>query len=114
MNKNYFAEWLENELRERGWTQTELARRAGMSRAAISMLVNGRNHPKAETCIALARGFDLPAETVLMAADLLPENQVPDRDPSLQELMNLMKRMTEEERREILDYALWRFRRRKE
>lgn len=110
----YFSEWLQEELDRRGWRQVDLARRSGLPRQTINTLLRGRSEPRAETCLALARGLDLPAETVLMAADLLPEGQVPDRDPSLQELMNLMKRMSEDERREILDYAMWRFRRRRE
>jgi transcriptional regulator with XRE-family HTH domain len=109
----YFGEWLQEELEKRGWTQAELARRAKLTRGGISSLISGRNHPTAQTCVALARALDLPAETVLKVADLLPELPAPAEDPTLGELMDLMKRMTEEERREVLEYAFWRFRRKR-
>ena len=32
-------------MREAGWTQSETARRLRISRAAVSSIVNGRNHP---------------------------------------------------------------------
>lgn len=110
----FFSEWLQEELEKRGWSQSELARRSGLTRQTINTLIKGRSEPQAETCLAIARGLNVPPETVLRAADLLPELPVPDRDPTLQELMDLMKRMSQEEREEILQYALFRFRRRRE
>jgi transcriptional regulator with XRE-family HTH domain len=109
----YFGEWLQEELEKRGWTQAELARRAKLTRGGISSLISGRNHPTAQTCVALARALDLPAETVLKAADLLPELPAPENDPTLGQLVDLMRRMTPEEREEVLAYALYRFTRRK-
>lgn len=111
--ETYFQEWLQEELKKRGWAQVELSRRTGLTRAAISSLVSGRNNPSASSCVAIAKAFDLPAETVLKAADLLPETPAEMEDPTLGELIDLMKRMTPEQREEILDYALWRFRRNK-
>lgn len=113
VNNSFFSEWLQQELSKRGWAQSELARRAGLTRGAISSLVSGRNNPKAETCVAIARAFDLPPETVLMAADLLPEIPPPGQDPTFTEILNVVKNMNPEERAELLDYALFRFRKRK-
>jgi transcriptional regulator with XRE-family HTH domain len=38
----------------RGWTQTDLAYRAGMHPAEISRIENGRQEPKAGTLVKLA------------------------------------------------------------
>lgn len=108
-----FADWLQEELNKRGWSQSELGRRAGLSRATISVLISGRSQPKAETCLALARALNLPAETVLKAADLLPELPAPGGDPTIGEIADMLKRMTAEERQEILAYVLWQFRRKR-
>lgn len=113
VNKVDFADWLQMELKQREMSQAELARKSGLATASISMLVTGRNQPKATTCLALARALNLPAETVLKAADLLPELPAPAGDPSIGEVTDVMKRMTAEERQEILEYVLWRFRRKR-
>ena len=107
----YFSDWLKSELEKRAWSQAELARRAGLNRATINSLLSGRNHPRAETCLAIARGLDIPPETALKAADLLPETELPDfdKDPTLQELFDIVKRLPKDERQQILEYTLWRY-----
>ena len=115
VNENiYFSDWLQGELEKRGWSQAELARRSNLSRSGVNLLITGRNQPRAETCLALARGLGLAPETVLKAADLLPEGEAPDQDPTLEELVDLARRMSTEEREELLSYALWRYQRRRE
>ena len=53
-----------NELRAhraaRGWNQTELAKRAGMSRQAISNLENSRSAPQRRTLECLQKALGLP------------------------------------------------------
>lgn len=110
---NYFSDWLMEQLQGKGWTQAELAKRSGLSRSAISLLLSSQRNPTAESCVAIARAFDLPPETVLMAADLLPEIPPPGQDPTFTEIMNVVKNMNSDERIELLEYALFKFRKRK-
>src|SRR5260370_38330364 len=47
---------------ERGWSQEELARRAGISRAAVSAIEINRLVPSVAAALALARSFECPVE----------------------------------------------------
>src|SRR5262245_15274766 len=49
---------------ERGWTQEELARRAGISRAAVSAIEIERLVPSVAAAMALARSFDCSVEEI--------------------------------------------------
>lgn len=48
--------------RENGWTQAELARRAGLSRAAVSAVETGRVVPSVAAALSLARALHLAVE----------------------------------------------------
>ena len=48
----------------RGWTQEELARRAGISRAAVSAIEIERLVPSVAAALALARSFDCSVEEI--------------------------------------------------
>jgi molybdate-binding protein/DNA-binding XRE family transcriptional regulator len=52
---------------ERAWSQEELARRAAVSRAAISAIEIGRLVPSVQTALALARVFDTTVEDLFGA-----------------------------------------------
>ena len=68
-----FSEWLLAELNNRQWTQSELARVAGLSRAVIHKLINGKTYPQPDTLQAIARAFKMPVESVYRTAGLLPK-----------------------------------------
>ncbi len=50
---------------ERGWSQTELSRRASLSRTTISHLESGTTKPASATIRKLARAFDMTAQEFL-------------------------------------------------
>lgn len=53
----------------RGWTQAELARRAGVSRAEVSAIETGRlRAPSIETALALGAALRLPVEQLFVPA----------------------------------------------
>lgn len=66
-----FNDWLLSQLKERNWTQADLARKSGLTTASISNYVNGRT-PDDAALTKLAKAFKLPAETVYRAAGVLP------------------------------------------
>jgi transcriptional regulator with XRE-family HTH domain len=51
-------------LAERGWTDAELAARAGLDRAYVNQVKNGRALPTVATALALARALGAPVATV--------------------------------------------------
>ena len=71
MNGN-FGEWLDKELIQRGWSQSELARRGGVSPSTVQQAVTGITKPGPRLCQAIARAFGMPAEEVFRLASLLP------------------------------------------
>jgi putative transcriptional regulator len=67
------AEGLVNRLREeraeRGWTQAELAERAGVSRKTINTVENGVFVPSTILALRLAKVFDRPVEALFALED---------------------------------------------
>lgn len=109
---NGFADWLEEELAARGWKPADLARASKLSSATVSRILNGDRNAGSDVALAIAKGLNLSADFVFRQAGLLPPQPGPDRDPSFQEIAEIMRNMTEDERREVVDYALYQFRRR--
>lgn len=104
-----FVQWILDGLKEHGWSQSELARQAGMTRGAISNIINNyRNKPTPETIRALARAFGKPEEEGFRAAGLLEKSEF---DPADEELLYLFDQLTEEEQEEVLAYARMRLER---
>ena len=68
-----FIEWLQSEMDKRDWTQSDLARASGLSRAVINKLLNRKTHPNPHTLQAIARAFKMPIESVYRIAGLLPK-----------------------------------------
>lgn len=66
--------WLIEELRERGWSQAEFARRAEISAATVSRVFSGENKPGDEFIRGTARAFGVPIETVMRMVGKLPQS----------------------------------------
>lgn len=78
-----FVHWLVNELDDRGWSQRELARRAGISAAAVNQIISEQRLPTAEFCIDIARALRLSPEHVLRKAGYLPPSVGDEPDPHM-------------------------------
>lgn len=70
-----FQDWLISELQNRGWSQAELARRANVSRAAISNVLSSNRNPGPELCEAIALAMHIQPEEVFRQAGLLPPSK---------------------------------------
>jgi transcriptional regulator with XRE-family HTH domain len=68
-----FPDWLQKEMDQRGWSFSDLARAAGVSRGTIGNVVRGERAAGRRLATAIAKAFDYPPETVFRAAGLLPE-----------------------------------------
>lgn len=105
-----FGDWLLEQLKKEEMSQADLARRSGLTRGAVSMLVRGQTQPKGETCGRIAQALGLTPETVLKAAGILPELPNPEQTPYPRQVLDLMRRMDPDEQRDIFDYVLWYYR----
>lgn len=99
---NAFLAWLDAELAQRRWSYHQLARRAGVSHSTLGRLRRGAV-PGWGLCHALAGAFDLPPEHVLRQAGLLPP--VPPEQAEYEEFRRLLARLSQDDRRELLEIA---------
>lgn len=94
-----FAEWLDGEMARRRISQAELARRGGISQAAISLVLKRKRQAGPDLCSAVARALGLPESQVFRAAGLLPPNR--EINPTAEAIMHDLGDMTEEQTDEI-------------
>lgn len=101
--------WINSETAKRGWSNNQLARRMGMSSAGFSLVVTGKNQLSMEFCVNLARALGEPPEKILRMAGFLP--MVPPVDPSIQEVVEVMKNLGASDREDVVAYAKLRYQR---
>ena len=70
--ENKFVAWLIQQLQARGWTNSELARRADVVPSTISMVISEQKRPGFHLCVGIARAFGMQPEIILRKAGLLP------------------------------------------
>jgi transcriptional regulator with XRE-family HTH domain len=95
-----FPEWLQAQLDDLDRNQAKLARKAHVSKTAISDVLS-RKHPAGrELCTAIASAFKMPPETVFRAAGLLPPaSSIPD------DLNYYVNALSDTQLREWVSYA---------
>ncbi len=96
-----FIHWLMDQIKTRGWTIRETARRAGISHTSISYTLGG-DPPSFDTCMALARAFDAPPIFVLTLAGLLPKA---DADVTFDDWKFVLSQLSPRDRQELLEFA---------
>jgi transcriptional regulator with XRE-family HTH domain len=95
-----FVTWLIEEMEQRGWNNSELARRADVVPSTVSMIVSGQKRPGLDFCTGVARAFRMPPEIVLRKAGILPgatEDQVQD-----EELLSYFHALSGDERERVI------------
>lgn len=92
-----FSVWLDKELSDRGWSQSEAARRGEISSQMINAVVNGQANPGLDFCKGISRALKIPLEDVFRLAGILPTRAVRER-----------RRIVYEVHGEDLAMALWR------
>lgn len=69
-----FKESLENILREKGLTRTDLRKMTGLSTASISQYFSGSNEPTTERKVLIAKALGLPDSYFLKKETVVPVN----------------------------------------
>lgn len=67
-----FGDWLLAQLETRGWSQSELARRAGLGNATLSRIISGLRRAGPDAALSIAETLGEPPEKVFRLAGLLP------------------------------------------
>jgi len=96
--------WLTDELEQRKWSHSELARQAGLSQAVISRVLSGERKAGADFCVKVAQVLGEPPEKVLRLAEILPPLQASEGDPVLADILDNLHSMNTEQRQEALRY----------
>jgi transcriptional regulator with XRE-family HTH domain len=68
----HIGEWLGQQLEQRAWSSSELARRAGISQSSVSNVLTGKQVPGLEFCKGVAKALDMQPEEMLRLAGHLP------------------------------------------
>jgi transcriptional regulator with XRE-family HTH domain len=97
-----FSEWLLSEIRERGISQSELARRSGVTRTAISDVVTGRRNPGKELANGIATALSLPPEQVFRAAGILPP--AAEVDAEVERIIHEASKLGDQDKAEVLAF----------
>lgn len=98
-----FSKWLVEAHESRGWSQAELARRAGVSRTSISDAISCKHPAGFELCAGIAHALKLPPETVFRIAGLLPPEV--EESAAEKEVLHLLRLLPEEKQKQLLEYA---------
>lgn len=106
-----FGDWLAKEVRDRNWNLSDLARAAGLRASTLSRVMSETSKAGPSVCRAVAKALKLPEETVFRQAGLLSPLPAAESDQTLPELLEVARQLPPDERRELLDYATWRYRR---
>lgn len=105
---NKFVEWLNQELNQRGWSYSDLARRAALSRSAVSTVISETQAPGLKFCVKVSKALGYPPEYVLRKAELIPPSPE-DKDPELLKWFEFGRKLTPEQREDAVRYVLWRW-----
>lgn len=100
MRDDKLRTWLNNQLGE--LSHRELARRIGVSHTKVSTFLSGAELAGFEFCIAIARYFRRDPLLILSMAGLVPA-LTEGKDPSIDEVTQIMRELNRDERRLILD-----------
>ena len=74
-----FPQWLEDQLKIKGWIQADLAQRSGIDDSVLSRIINRERQASSKTLKKIASALHLNEEEVFRAAGELPTKQINDR-----------------------------------
>lgn len=99
-----FATWLEHEMVERGLSQSELARRGGLTPTAINKVLSRERRPGVDLCRGIARAFNMQDVDVMRLAGLAAPDPSTDA-PGLRELISRFSQLSDEDQEAVLRHV---------
>lgn len=109
-----FADWLEWQLQTRNWRPSDLARKSGVTQSTIGNILNRRREVGPDVARAIAVAFEIPPESVFRLAGFLPPLPGPELESNIQEVTEIMKKLSLKEQEEVKDFARYRYERSRE
>lgn len=101
-----FGKWLSEEMVRQGMNQSQLARRAGISRSTVKRIIDGERGVGRTSLGKIARALDLPPQALLRRIGYLPAERVTEADTTLTRLMVVLSDLSDEDVEELLYIAL--------
>ena len=99
-----FTRWLQDQLKLRGWSNRELARRSGISHTWVNTILDGK-HPDADFCIAIAESLEIDPIFLQRKAGLLSPEPGNTERLTLRELWQILNQMPDDQLSEVRRYA---------
>jgi len=109
MENTVFVDWLNNELRERGWTDSEFARRAELAPSSVSMVMSGHRGPGVEFCLGVARALKIPGDKILRLVGILPQLPGGPEEQRDKEVYNTYLALSPQAKSDIADYVKFKY-----
>ena len=95
--------WINDELNRRGWSMRELARRSRLSSGYISAVLAGKKEPGGKFILGVSQGLGVPVKDL----ENLVNQSMTSTDASFTELSDVIETLTPDERKEVMNYALY-------
>ncbi len=104
---NELREWITQKINGYGWSISELARRSDLSVGYTSRVISGQQKPGAKFYQGVAKAFDLTLEAIERLDREGIDPVSPDDPHTLDSILEIIKKMTPEQRRKVLEYAIF-------
>lgn len=97
------SSWLAEEIKTRGWSIRELARRMDTSHTTVADVISGQRQPTWDFCAKIAKVFGEPPERILRLAGLLPAEPEPDQTEN--QLLAIFRQLSPQEQQFLIASA---------
>lgn len=98
-------DYLEKEIKQRGWTFAELSRRTGIAHSQFSQLKSGRSGLGKDTLPRLAESLGVSVEFLLRLGGYITEPETSDDEAYWKELRHIVSGLTPADKRRFIEIA---------
>ena len=109
METNSFWGWVEREMEAHNTNYHRVERKGDLANGTISKRAKNLQKPTLRICRAIAHAFTLPLEDVLRKGGLLPSFPMDEEELSFRELLDVVRELPADVRKELLEYARFRY-----
>ena len=83
-----------------------------MGSSTVSMVITEQHGPSVDFCVGVAKALKIPPEQVLREAGILPEGSASEDDKAATEIHDMVQRMPDDMRQQVLDYVRYLYQQR--